>query len=84
MCKKNTNFQYLVTKLHILKVVSCKQTSTLISTVVCNAMSKECMYRNCIKCKDNCITIVNDDKMEDESFYYKWVTKKRKKNRQQG
>ena len=52
MCKKHANFQYLITKLHILKVVSCKQASTLISTVVCDVMSKEWMYRNCNKCKD--------------------------------
>lgn len=73
LCKKHSNFQFLLNRLSSLKILASHSSSSFIQSLVCDMNNKQCMYRACVKCKNKKVESRNNTQ---ETWYYKWVTKK--------
>lgn len=49
LCKTHANFDFLIQKLHLLKVVPCNRYD-FISLILCPTPSQACFYRSCKSC----------------------------------
>ena len=73
LCKTHANFSLIIAKLSYLKVLHSNSSHSFIKSVTCDIKNKDCMYRNCINCKNRRVKNVGD---ETVCFYYQWVTEK--------
>ena len=77
MCVKHTNFQLIVDKLHQKKVLNHNKAANLCDMLCCDQLQKECMYRQCQRCKNKDISVIpGPDTSNEQISYYQWISKK--------
>jgi len=76
VCAKHANMQFIVTKLHELKLIPFFDAEKLCAALCCDKNRRECMYRLCDECHDKVITkpIPNGEE-EDQVSYFQWKRK---------
>lgn len=76
MCSKHGNMQFVVEKLHRIKVLAEKNAEKVCAELCCNVASKECMYRECVKCQDKVIEHnLTQDELNENVAYFQWSRK---------
>lgn len=74
-CTKHANFEYMIEKLHLLKVVAQTKNDDITKIVCCDSNKIDCMFGICVRCKNKSIPIeLGADKKNEECFYYSWET----------
>ena len=74
LCKTHANFSFIFEKLRQHEIVTEKNASSFVKNVVCDVNSKECMFGECLNCKNR--SIFREYPAEHLTFYYLWVTEK--------
>lgn len=72
LCKTHANFDFVVQKLHLLKVVPCNRYDFM-ELIVCPTPSQACFNRTCKSCP-NLDALLNEENHQRTSFYYQWKT----------
>lgn len=81
LCIKHSNFQYLIDKMHLLKLTDIKLSTLLSEVVCCSKLQKPCMERKCKRCQHKKIPLTANIADKDTStFYYSWKKKVEKRN----
>ena len=73
-CKLHENVQFMVNKLHDLKILHSRKLCDVVIAVNCNTTSKLCMYNECSNCKDKNIA-AQDFSSLDEIQWWEWAVK---------
>lgn len=78
LCMKHDNVQFLLDRLHCMKIIGCTSVDELCRSVSCDSISKVCAYGECIICKHKQVKPLpgSGDVMDKQSFYYKWSKQK--------
>lgn len=74
LCMKHKNFEYLLEKMHQLKIINIKTPYEICKQLACNSNKKQCMYRECSICRDRKFMSVEGN-LDKNIFYYKWISK---------
>ena len=75
MCKTHANFHLILNRLISLNVTSIKKSMDFASSVTCASTRKDCMYRDCLKCKNTVFNMPNEDIAKKSSSYFQWQTR---------
>jgi hypothetical protein len=82
LCKRHENLKFKAEKLQQTGVIQSSDLSKLAGEITCDVNCKECMYRECKKCKDK--TIVNANYDEGTIVeWYEWKSKRVEKEKMQ-
>lgn len=76
LCKVHENFEFLVEKLHSLKVLEFRNCDDLVRELTCDTDSKKCMYGECEICNNPELPITQDANLNETTSWKKWVTKR--------
>lgn len=76
LCKEHTNFKFLITKLHILKLLNVRNTTGCLQLAGCETLTADCVNRTCSQCKDFRIDIPADQ-TQKTTFYEEWIKETR-------
>ena len=72
-CIKCANIQFVVSKLHQLKMLAFDRAEKLCPALCCDKKRKECMYRQCVVCRDNMVAgPVSESEQNDDVSYFQW------------
>ncbi|CAM4303788.1 unnamed protein product [Leuciscus chuanchicus] len=52
LCKRHANTQFMADKLMQCKVINTNNVDDLMASLCCENSTKECMYRDCVNCKE--------------------------------
>lgn len=75
MCVKHVNMDFMLHKLHMLKVISTTSTSNLCTAICCSSNDKKCMYSECSECKVKTLPTISHGNGEAQIFYHQWINK---------
>lgn len=79
LCVKHVNMDFMLHKLHFLKILKSTSTSDLCSSVCCSSNDKKCMYGECSKCTVKTLPGISQDNGEEQIFYHQWINKTEKR-----
>lgn len=71
LCKEHANFELIVNKLRLLKVIQAKNVHEFVNTLCCDVTNEDCMFRNCANCCD--FGVLQSDS-KSLTWYYTWAT----------
>uniref|UniRef100_UPI00358E783C uncharacterized protein n=1 Tax=Myxine glutinosa TaxID=7769 RepID=UPI00358E783C len=74
MCKLHENLGFVAEKLHQLKLIEMANLENLVEKVCCNSSNKNCMYGECVDCKDKCVPISSTYDGTAKVSFTQWVT----------
>ena len=75
VCAKHANFQFVLTKLHHMKMIVINKAQRVCSALCCDMRNKDCMYRLCAECRDKVITEPTKDDQDVPVTYFRWDKK---------
>lgn len=82
MCKLHSNMQFMANRLFYHKVIQTSKLTDLILSITCASPTKECMYRECEKCKERQLATSAYDSAEGTVwFQWKSVVEEREKKK---
>lgn len=78
LCIHHENIKLMYNKIHRLQLCKEKNLTELLNSVCCDKDDKDCMYRDCMRCKDKLPVFLQPADVNDEDMtnYQQW----RKKN----
>ena len=75
LCKLHANMQLVVSKLNLLKILDSDNLDSIVQKVSCNVNAKDCMYGDCMSCKDPELPMTVTD-VNSETTWSQWKTVK--------
>lgn len=78
LCRDHTNFQFLVDKLHVLKILKTNRVDEIMKMVCCETIDRKCVLRICAICKERSVMYSDDlaARMQEPTWYQYWLTKR--------
>lgn len=80
-CKQHENMKFIVNALHKKKVLETASLHEILTSLVCDIASYDCMYEKCQKCCHKEIIEQNSEKFDntEEIRWFQWFSKKEKR-----
>ena len=70
LCKQHENIQYKLSKLKDMQQVAGSTFEDTVQTVVCDKNAKDCMYRECERCKKKAVLFTSDEHDQDMIWWW--------------
>lgn len=85
LCKLHSNMQFMANRLFFHKIIKTSKLTDLINSVSCDDVTKECMYRECLDCRDKKLeTSAFDDGEQTWWFQWRSIVEDREKKKKDG
>lgn len=85
LCKLHSNMQFMADRLFFHKIIKTSKLTDLINSVSCDDVTKECMHRECLDCRDKKLeTSAFDDGEQTWWFQWRSIVEDREKKKKDG